>query len=100
MNPCTSWKKVNNRLVDHYLQYQLIELLDYNKEFVLQFSDITDEELILPIVLLFDFQARYSQHTLALGKTRQNFHVPLKPKAVLKSRQANKVPLELKERPE
>ena len=44
----------NNRLIDHYHQYQPKELIHYVKEFDFQFSDITDEERIILIDMLVD----------------------------------------------
>ena len=43
----------NNRLIDHYVQYQRKDLINYVKEFDFQYSDITDEEMILLIDMLF-----------------------------------------------
>ena len=40
----------------------------------------------------------YSQHKIDVGKTRQKFHVTLKPKFELKFHRPNKVPLHLKEK--
>ena len=42
--PVLREKDRNNRLIDHYLQYQPKELINYVKEFDFQYSDITDEE--------------------------------------------------------
>ena len=47
-------KDHNNRLIDHYLQYQPKKLINYVKEFDFQYSDITDEEMILLIDMLVD----------------------------------------------
>ena len=52
--PVLREKDHNNRLIDHYLQYQPQELINYVKEFSFQYSDITDEELILLIDMLVD----------------------------------------------
>ena len=68
------------------------------KEFDFQFSDITDEEMILLIDMLIDSRDVYSQHKFDVGKTRQNFHVTLKPKVELKKLRPSKVPLHLKEK--
>ena len=69
----------NNRLIDHYLQYQPKKLINYVKEFDLQYSDITDEEMILLIDMLVDARDVYSQQKLDVGKTRQKVHATLKP---------------------
>ena len=45
--PVLSEKDDNNRIIDHYLQYQPKELVNYVKEFDFQYSDITEEEMIL-----------------------------------------------------
>ena len=42
----------NNRLIDHCLQNQPKELINYVKDFDSQYSDITDEEMILLIDML------------------------------------------------
>ena len=78
--PVVREKYHNNRLVDHYLQYQPKELINYVKEFDFQYSEITDEEMILLIDMLVDARVVYSQHEFDVGKTRQKFHVTLKPK--------------------
>ena len=44
----------SNRPINHHLQYQPKELINYIKEFDFQYSDITDEEMILPIVMFVD----------------------------------------------
>ena len=47
--------------MEHYLQYQSKEFVQYVKEFDLQFSDFIDEELILLIDMLNDSRDVYSQ---------------------------------------
>ena len=91
-------KDLNNRLIEHYLQYQPKELVDYIKEFDFQYSDITDEELTLLIDMLLDSRDVYSRHKFDVGKTPQKFHVTLKPKAELKRQRPSNVPLHLKEK--
>ena len=91
-------KDHNNRLSDHYLQYQPKELINYVKEFDTHYSDITNEEMILLIDLLVDSRDVYSQNKFDVGKTRQKFHVTLKPNAELKRQRPSKVPLHLKEK--
>ena len=93
-------KDYNNQLIEHYLQYQPKELVQYVKEFDFQFSDITDGEKILLIDLLIDSRDVYSQHIFNVGKTRQKFHVTLKPNVELKRQRPGKVPLRLKEKVE
>ena len=88
----------NNRLIDHYLQYQPKELINYVKEFDFQYSDNTDEEMILLIDMLVDARDVYSQHKFDVGKTRQKFHVTLKPNVELKRQRHSNVPLHLKEK--
>ena len=68
------------------------------KEFDFQFSDISDEEMILLIDIVIDSKDIYSQHKFDVGKTRQEFHVKLKPNVELKRRRPSKVPLHLKEK--
>ena len=67
-------KNHNNRLIDHYLQYQPKELINYVKEFDFQYSDITDEEMVLLIDMIVDARDVYSQHKFDVDKTRQSFH--------------------------
>ena len=97
--PILSEKDLNNQLIEHYLQYQPKELVDYIKEFDFQYySDITDEELTLFPDMLLDSRDVYSRHNIDVGKTRQKFHVTLKPKAELKRQRPSKVRLHLKEK--
>ena len=96
--PVLREKDQDNRLIDHYLQYQPKELINYVKEFDFQYSDITDEEMVLLIDMLVDARDVYSQHKFDVGKTRQKFHVTLKPNVELKRQRPSKVPLHLKEK--
>ena len=96
--PILREKDLNNRLIEHCLQNQPKELVDYIKEFDFQYSDITDEKLALLIVMLLVSRDVYSRHKFHVGKTRQKFHVTLKPKAELKRQRPSKVPLHLKEK--
>ena len=82
--PILREKDHNNRLIDHYLQYQPKELNNYGKEFNFQYSDITDKNMPLLIDMLVDARDDHSQHRLDVGKTRQKFHVTLKPNVELK----------------
>ena len=91
-------KDHNNRLIDHYLQYQPRELINYVKEFDFQYSDITDEEMILLIDMLVDARDVNSQQKFDVGKTGQKIHVTLKPNVELKRQQPSKVPLHLEEK--
>ena len=72
-------KHHNNRLIDHYLQNQPKELINCVKEFDFQYSDVTDEKMILLIDKLVDARDVYSQNEFDVGNTRQNFHVILEP---------------------
>ena len=91
-------KDYNIPLIEHYLQYQPKEFVQYVKEFDFQFSDITDEEMILLIDMLIDSKDVYSQHKFDVGKTRQKFHVTLKPNVELKRQRPSEVPLHSKEK--
>ena len=53
--------------------------------------------MVLLIDMLVDARDVYSQHKIDVGKTRQNFHVTLKPNVELKRQRPSKVPLHLKE---
>ena len=47
-------KEQNEALIEHYLQYQPKELIDYVKQFDFQYSDISDSEMPLLIDMLID----------------------------------------------
>ena len=68
-------KELSEDLIEHYLQYQLKELIDYVKQFNFQYSDITDIEMTLLIDMLIESKDVYSLHKFNVGKTRQKFHV-------------------------
>ena len=90
-------KEQNEALIEHYLQYQTKELIDYVKQFDFQYSDITDNEMTLLIDMLIDSKDVYSLHMFDVGKTRQKFHVTLKPNVELKRQRASKIPLHLRD---
>ena len=90
-------KEENEALIEHYLQYQPKELFDYVKQFSFQYSDITDNKMTLLIDMLIDSKDVYSLYKFDVGKTRQKFHVTLKPTVELKRQRASKVPLHLKD---
>ena len=71
--PVLREKDHNNRLIDHYLQYQPEELINYVKEFDFQYSNVTDEEMILLIDMLVDARDVYSQHKFDVGKNPSEF---------------------------
>ena len=96
--PVLREKDHNDLLFDHYLQYQPKELMNYVKEFDFQYSDVTDEEMKLLIDMLVDARDVYSKHKFDVGKTRQKFHVTLKPSIELKQQRPSKVPLHLNEK--
>ena len=96
--PVLREKDHNDRLIDLYLQYQPKEPINFVKEFDFQYSDITEEEMILLIDMLVDARDVYSEHKFDVRKTRQKFHVTLKPNVELKQQRPNKVPLHLKEK--
>ena len=54
--------------------------------------------MTLLIDMLIDSRDVYSQHKFDVGKTRQNFHVTLKPNVELKKQRPSKVTLHLKEK--
>ena len=90
----------NNHLIEHYLQYQSKVFVQYVKEFDFQFSDFTNEEMTLLIDMLIDSRDVCSQHKFDVDKTRQKFHVTLKPNVELKRQRPSKVPLHLKKKVE
>ena len=91
-------KDRSDRLIDHCLQYQPEELINYVKEFNFQYSDITVKEMILLFDMLVDARDVSSQHKFDVDKIRQKFHVTLKPTAELKRQQPGKIPLRLKKK--
>ena len=94
----TFWEiDYSNHLIEHYLQYQSKEIVQYVKNFDFHFSDINDEELIHLIDMLIDSRDVYRQHKFDVGKTHQKFHVKVKPNVKLKKQRPIKVPLHLKE---
>ena len=68
------------------------------KESDFQFSDFTDEEMAFLIGMLIESRDVFLQHELDVGKTRQSFHVNLKPNVELKKRKPGKVPLHLEKK--
>ena len=91
-------KRQNKAPIEHYLQYQSKELIDYVKQFNFQYSDITDSEMTVLLDMLIESSDMYSLHKFDVGKTRQKFHVTLKLNVELKRQRANKVPLLLKDK--
>ena len=71
-------KDKNYQFIDHSLQYQPEELINYVKEFNFQYSEIRDEESRRLIDMLVAARNFYSQHKFDVGKTCQMFHVTLK----------------------
>ena len=53
--------------------------------------------MLLLVDMLVDARHVYSQHKFDVAKTRQRFHVTLKPNVELKRQRPSKVPLHLKE---
>ena len=94
--PILRQKEQNESLIEHYLEYQPKELIDYIKQFDFQYSDITDNEMILLTDMLVDSKDVYSLHKFDVGKTRQKFHITLKRNVERKRQRASKVPLHLK----
>ena len=91
-------KEENEAFIEHYLQYQPKELIDYVKQFDFQYSDITDNEMTLLIDMLIDSKDVYSLRNFDVGRTRQKFHVTLKPNMELKRQRGSNVPLHLKDK--
>ena len=91
-------KDHNSPLIDHYLQYQPKELINYVKEFEFRYSDITDKQTILSIDMLVDARHLYSQHKFDVRKNSQKFHVTLKPNVELQRQRPTKVPFHLREK--
>ena len=66
-------KEQNEALIEHYLQYQPKELIDYVKQFDFQYSDITDNEMPLLIDMLIESKNVYSLQNSTLEKPDRNF---------------------------
>ena len=66
-------KEQNGALIEHYLQYQPKELIDYVKQFNFQHSDITHNGMTLLIDMLMDSKDVYSLLSSTLGKLDENF---------------------------
>ena len=90
-------KEQNEALIEHYLLNQPKELIDYIKQLDFQYTETTDNEMTLLIDKLIDSKDVYSLHKFDVGKTRQKFHVTLKPNVELKRQRMSKVPLHLKD---
>ena len=91
-------KEQNESLIEQSLQYQPKELVEYIKQFDFQNSDIINNEMTLLMDNLIDSKDVYYLHKVDVGKTRQKFHVTLKPNVELKRQRASKVPLHLKDK--
>ena len=91
-------KEQNDILIEHYLQYQPEELIDYFKQFNFVYSDITENESTLLIDKLIGSKHVYSLHKFGVGKTREKLQVTLKTNVELKRQRASKVPLHLKDK--
>ena len=91
-------KEQNEALIEHYLRYQPKESIDYVKQFDFQYSYVTDNEMTLLIDMLIDSKDVYSLHKFDVGKTRQKFHVTLKPNVEMERQRASKVPPHLKDK--
>ena len=96
--PILREKEINNRLIEHYLQYQPKEFVDCIKEFDFQYSDVTDEELTLLIDMLLDSRDADFRYKFDVGETLQKFLVTLKPKAEPKRQRRSKLSLHLKKK--
>ena len=70
-------KEQNEALIEHYLQYQPKQLIDYVKQFDFQYSDIFDNEMPLLIDMLIDSKDVYSLHKFDVGKRQRASKVPL-----------------------
>ena len=91
-------KEKNEALIEYYFQYQPLELNYYVKQFDFQYSDMTDNKMVLLIDMLIDSKDVSSLHEFDVGKRRQKFHVTFKPNVELKHQRASKLPLHLKDK--
>ena len=66
-------KEENEALIEHYLQYQPKDLIDYVKQFDFQYSDITDNEMTLLIDMLIDSKTCIPYIKSTLEKPDSNF---------------------------
>ena len=102
--PCTEQfpilrpKKLNDDLIDYYLQYQSEDIKNLIKQFEFRYTDLEDEELVTFIDMIIDSRDVYSQNKLDIGQTKQKFHVTLKPNSELRKQRPSKYPLHLKDK--
>ena len=102
--PCTEQfpilrpKQLNDELIDYYLQYQSPAIKNLIKQFDFQFTDLEDEELVTLIDMIIDSGDVYSQHKIDVGRTKQKFHITLKPNSEFKKQSLRKSPLHLKDK--
>ena len=91
-------KEQNEAFIEQFLQFQPKELIGYVKQCDFQYAGTTDNGMTLLIDMLIDSMDMYTLHKFAAGKTRQKFHVTLKPNLELKRQRASKVPLHLRDK--
>ena len=77
--PVLTPRQLNEDLIDYYLQYQSQDIRNFTKQFVLQYTDPEDEELVTIIDMIIDCRSVYSQKKFDIGQIKQKFHVTFKP---------------------
>ena len=85
-----------DQLLEHYLLYQTKELTINIEKIELEYSEITDNEMILLIDKLVDARDAYSQHKFDASKTQENFYVTMKSLVELERQRPSNVPFLLK----
>ena len=96
--PVPREKDHHKRLFDDYLQYKPKELTNFVKAFNFQYSDNTDKEMILLSDMLVDPRDVQPLHKFDVGKTRQKFHVKLKPNFEMNRQRPSKVAVHINEK--
>ena len=91
-------KEQGESLIQHYLQHQPKELVEYIKQFDFQYSDKKDNEITLLMDMLINSKVVFSLHKLNVGKTRSKLQVTLKPNVEFKRQKASEVSLHLKDK--
>ena len=73
--PCTEKlptlrpKKLEDDLIEYYLQYQSDDIRNLIKQFASRYTDLEDEDLVTLIDMTIDSRDVYSQHKFDIGQT-------------------------------
>ena len=79
-----------------------VQDIEYLERFLDSFdftlSDLTDDELFELIEIILQDNDVYSHHKYDIGKTKYNFHLPLKKDATFKKQRPSKIPIHLRDK--